>query len=327
MVLMRAFDAKAIALQRTGQLGTYASMLGKEAVEAGIGAAMANDDVLLPQLPRERRADHARRVDRSELLLYWGGDERGNDFPGPRARFSVLRADRQRNACTRPASRYAIKLRARAARRGVRDRRRRDLEGRLLRGDQRRRRVAAAAGLRRRQQPVGDLGAAHDAERGADAGAESASPPASTACRSTATTSSPCAMRVADALEKARAGGGPTLIEAVTYRLADHTTADDADALPPRRGSRRAWKREPILRLRNYLDAQGRVGQGARGSAAEENATSRCRRAAQAYHRHAAAGAGADVRAPVRDAAGGLCRAARRDSVRRSERDAADHAG
>ena len=39
MVLMRTYDAKAIALQRTGQLGTYASMLGKEAVEAGIGAA------------------------------------------------------------------------------------------------------------------------------------------------------------------------------------------------------------------------------------------------------------------------------------------------
>ena len=29
-------------------------------------------------------------------------------------------------------------------------------------------------------------------------------------------------------LERARAGGGPTLIEAVTYRLSDHTTSDDA---------------------------------------------------------------------------------------------------
>src|SRR5262245_42758000 len=47
MVLMRTYDAKAIALQRTGQLGTFASLLGKEAVEAGIGSAMARDDVLL----------------------------------------------------------------------------------------------------------------------------------------------------------------------------------------------------------------------------------------------------------------------------------------
>src|SRR5687767_1823140 len=47
MLLMRAYDAKAIALQRTGQLGTFASLLGKEAVEAGVGSAMAKDDVFL----------------------------------------------------------------------------------------------------------------------------------------------------------------------------------------------------------------------------------------------------------------------------------------
>ena len=37
MVLMRAYDAKAIALQRTGQINTFASLLGHEAVNAGIG--------------------------------------------------------------------------------------------------------------------------------------------------------------------------------------------------------------------------------------------------------------------------------------------------
>src|SRR5687768_18064349 len=36
MVQMRAFDAKAIALQRTGKIGTYASTLGKEAIDAGL---------------------------------------------------------------------------------------------------------------------------------------------------------------------------------------------------------------------------------------------------------------------------------------------------
>ena len=45
MTLIRAFDAKAIALQRTGQLGTFASMLGQEAIQAGIASAMAPDDV------------------------------------------------------------------------------------------------------------------------------------------------------------------------------------------------------------------------------------------------------------------------------------------
>ena len=40
MALMRAYDAKAIALQRTGQIGTFASMLGHEAINAGVASAM-----------------------------------------------------------------------------------------------------------------------------------------------------------------------------------------------------------------------------------------------------------------------------------------------
>ena len=48
MVFMRALDAKAVAMQRTGQIGTYASTLGKEAIDAGIGAVLGKHDVLLP---------------------------------------------------------------------------------------------------------------------------------------------------------------------------------------------------------------------------------------------------------------------------------------
>ena len=59
------------------------------------------------------------------------------------------------------------------------------------------------------------------------------------------------------ALAKARTGGGPTLIEAVTYRLSDHTTADDASRYRSADELAEAWKREPVLRLRNYLTACG----------------------------------------------------------------------
>jgi len=41
MVLTRTFDAKAIALQRTGKLGTFASSLGQEAVGVGVASAMS----------------------------------------------------------------------------------------------------------------------------------------------------------------------------------------------------------------------------------------------------------------------------------------------
>ena len=56
------------------------------------------------------------------------------------------------------------------------------------------------------------------------------------ACRWTATTCSRCARRSPRRSTGARGGGGPTLIEALTYRLSDHTTADDAGRYRGARG-------------------------------------------------------------------------------------------
>ncbi len=84
----RIFDAKAIALQRTGRLGTYASSLGQEAVAVGAAAAMRAEDILVPSF-REQGAQLWRGVTPVELFLYWGGDERGSDFKGPREDFPV----------------------------------------------------------------------------------------------------------------------------------------------------------------------------------------------------------------------------------------------
>ena len=88
MVLTRTFDQKAVALQRTGRLGTYASSLGQEAVAIGVGAAMRTEDVLLPYA-REHGTQLLRGVTLTELLLFWGGDERGSAFQGPREDFPV----------------------------------------------------------------------------------------------------------------------------------------------------------------------------------------------------------------------------------------------
>ena len=82
MVLVRAFDVKAVALQRTGQLGTYAASLGQEAVSVGTASAMRDEDVLLPSY-RDNAALIWRGVKLEEILLFWGGDERGNCFSGP----------------------------------------------------------------------------------------------------------------------------------------------------------------------------------------------------------------------------------------------------
>jgi pyruvate dehydrogenase E1 component alpha subunit len=59
-----------------------------------------------------------------------------------------------------------------------------------------------------------------------------------------------------EAIAKAREGGGPTLIEAVTYRLADHTTADDASRYRDDAEVSEHWHGEPVARLRSYLVAE-----------------------------------------------------------------------
>ena len=63
---------------------------------------------------------------------------------------------------------------------------------------------------------------------------------------------------VSAALARARAGGGPTLIEALTYRLGAHTTSDDPTRYRPVE-ELTEWRdtRDPIARLRAYLESAG----------------------------------------------------------------------
>ncbi|HEY1960301.1 MAG TPA: thiamine pyrophosphate-dependent dehydrogenase E1 component subunit alpha [Polyangiaceae bacterium] len=61
-----------------------------------------------------------------------------------------------------------------------------------------------------------------------------------------------------DAIAHAAAGGGPTIIEAMTYRLSGHSTSDDPKAYR-KEGEVEHWKkRDPIARLRKHLELEGR---------------------------------------------------------------------
>jgi hypothetical protein len=55
------------------------------------------------------------------------------------------------------------------------------------------------------------------------------------------------------AIKRARHGHGGMVIEAVTYRLSDHTTADDARRYRPDDEVKAAWQREPLKRMKAYL--------------------------------------------------------------------------
>jgi len=63
--------------------------------------------------------------------------------------------------------------------------------------------------------------------------------------------------RMQIALERARKGKGPVLLECLSYRLGDHTTADDATRYRPADEVKQAWQEEPIKRMQSFMASQG----------------------------------------------------------------------
>lgn len=75
------------------------------------------------------------------------------------------------------------------------------------------------------------------------------------------------------AVERARAGEGPGLVEAVTYRVGPHTTADDPTRYRPAREAQAWSRRDPLTRFESFLDRQGLLDADDRGDISEEAET------------------------------------------------------
>jgi len=253
MVLTRQFDAKAVALQRTGQLGTYASSLGQEAMGAAIGRAMHAQDLLLPAY-REYAAMLQRGVTMTHLLLYWGGDERGMAFPGEDFPICVPVGS---HACHAVGVAQAFKYRRepRVAVCVLGD-------GATSKGDFYESINIAGAWELPVVFVINNNQWAISVPRDAQTRAE-------TLAQKCVAAGIPgeqvdgndvIAVRAVfeQYLERAREGGGPGIIEALTYRLCDHTTADDAARYRPEDEVRSRWRQDPIARLRVWLsEARG----------------------------------------------------------------------
>ncbi len=253
MVLTRALDVKAVALQRTGRLGTYAVSLGQEAVPVGVASAMRGEDVLLPSY-RETGAMLWRGVKIEEILAYWGGDESGSDFSGPREDFPVC-VPVGAHAPHAAGVAYAFKLRreARAAVCVFGD-------GATSKGDVWEAMNFAGVGRLPVVFVVNNNQWAISVPRKLQSAAQTLAQKAIAAGFSGEQVdgNDVIAVRAAmdDAIAAARADEGPSLIEAVTYRLGDHTTADAAHRYRSDEEVQAAWKTEPIARLRNHLVAR-----------------------------------------------------------------------
>jgi pyruvate dehydrogenase E1 component alpha subunit len=262
MVLTRTFDLKAVALQRTGRLGTYAVSLGQEAVSIGVASAMREEDVLLPSY-RDNAALLWRGVKMEEILLYWGGDERGNRSSGPPHDFPFcVPVGSQAPHAAGVAYAFRLRREPRVAVCFFGD-------GASSKGD-----VWEAmnfAGVWK--LPL--VFVANNNQWAISVPLKLQTASATLAQKAIAAGfageqvdgNDVIAVRAAaeEAIAAARAGGGPRLIEAVTYRLGDHTTADDAARYRPPEEVQARWKEEPIARLRSYL-----VGRKAWGKSQEE---------------------------------------------------------
>jgi 2-oxoisovalerate dehydrogenase E1 component alpha subunit len=254
MMLTRRFDAKAIALQRTGRLGTYASSLGQEAVTTGLASAMRPEDVLLPSY-RETGAQIWRGVSLLELLLYWGGDERGSDFAGPRGDFPVAVPIASQCLHATGAA-YAFKLRREprvavcvcgdgATSNGA------FYEAINTAGAWR---VPAVFVINNNQWAISMPRSAQTATATLAQKAIAAGIPGEQVDGNDV-----IAVRhlVERALERARSGEGPSMVEALTYRMSDHTTADDAGRYRDGEVVSKEWANDPIARLRTFLSEAG----------------------------------------------------------------------
>jgi len=250
MTLVRTFDAKAVNLQRTGKLGTYASCLGHEAAHVGIGAAMQPDDVLAP-VYREFGTQMWRGVKMSSILLYWGGDERGSNFTAARQDFPW---------CVPIASQMlhgagvAMAMKIRGEKRcsvtyigdgGT-------SEGAFYEGIN----VAGARSLPAVFVIVNNRWAISvpiESQTATKTLAQKAIAAGIPGVQVDGNDIIAVRHTVGEALARARRGEGPTLIEALTYRLSDHTTADDASRYRDPGEVKEAWSKEPLVRLRSYL--------------------------------------------------------------------------
>jgi pyruvate dehydrogenase E1 component subunit alpha len=252
MVLTRQFDERMFKLQRQGRLGTLARVAGQEGTQVGAAFALRPADWLVPAF-RETGALLWRGVTMVQLLQIWGGDERGGAFPRALRTLpiSIPVGTHMLHAvgiawAMRAAGEDAAVLTVFG-------------EGATSEGDFSE--AMNMAGVF--QVPVVFLCQNNQYAISLPASRQTAAPTVAQKALAygmfgvqvDGNDVFAVYRAVSEALERARTGHEPTLIEAYTYRVTDHTTSDDARRYRPE-DEVDAWRqRDPIERLARYMRA------------------------------------------------------------------------
>lgn len=250
MRLARVFDQKLFKLQRSGKIGTYAQVKGEEATEIGSAFALKKSDWFVPSF-RETGVYLARGADRAKLVQAWNGDVRAlrDDDHDRNLPPSVPIASQIPHAA---GIAWANKIKGNDEATIVYFG-----DGATSEGD-----FHEALNFAGTQDlpvvfwcqnnqwaistPVEKQTASQTlAQKGHAYGVD---------CVQVDGNDVLGTYKVAqDALEKARNGGGPTLVECITYRLGDHTTSDDSSRYRTEDEVDEWRRRDPIHRLKEYF--------------------------------------------------------------------------
>ncbi|EID79961.1 MULTISPECIES: pyruvate dehydrogenase (acetyl-transferring) E1 component subunit alpha [Rhodococcus] len=255
LVVVRRIDAEATALQRQGELGLWAPLLGQEAAQVGSARALRPDDFVFASY-REHGVAYCRDVDPTHMLRFWRGSTHSGWNP---FEYNMTTPAIIVGAQALHATGYAMGMQfdgsdgAAITYFG---------DGATSQGD-----ISEAFGFAAsfnapvvffcqnnqwaNSEPVSLQSRVSIAARGRGFGVPSVRVDGNDVLAVIAVTRA--------ALERAREGSGPTLIEAVTYRMGPHTTSDDPSRYRPA-ALDEEWKRkDPLDRIRALLESAGAI--------------------------------------------------------------------
>jgi 2-oxoisovalerate dehydrogenase E1 component alpha subunit len=253
LVVVRRIDTEATALQRQGQIGLWAPLLGQEAAQVGSARALDADDYAFPSY-REHGVAYCRGADPATFLRQWRGSAPSSWAP---SRIGVAVPSIVVGAQALHAVGYALGIKldgsagAAVAYFG---------DGATSQGDiaeaftfavswqapvvffcQNNQWAISEPVRLQSQQPL--------SERAAGFGLPGLRVDGNDVLAVLAATRF--------AVRQARAGAGPTLIEAVTYRMGPHTTSDDPSRYRDRAELDEWTARDPLERVRLLLEREG----------------------------------------------------------------------